>query len=265
MAISSGLAARGSAPRSADRGPIEVIPTFIEDDLLALATDTRTAARPHFVPATGRYLFYAGALGTHKGVDVLLDAHLRLRAAGVDVPLVLAGLPRSDFRVLECAGVVVAYDVPQAEVVAAWRHAAVGVVPSVVPEGFGRVAVECLAAGTPCVVSAIGGLPDVVTDGVDGLHVPPGDAEALADALHRLLGDEDLRRRLGAAGPNKAASFTLSRVLPRLDGVYLRVVDKASQRSAAWTGTRPSRTPLVGSHTDLPVPMTPANCEEMQP
>jgi glycosyltransferase involved in cell wall biosynthesis/Na+-driven multidrug efflux pump len=227
MAISSALAARGSAPRPIDRSPMEVIPTFIEDDLLTLASDERTVARPDFVPSAGPYLFYAGALGTHKGVDVLLDAHARLRAGGVDVSLVLAGLPRPDFRVEERSRVVVVTNVPQAAVVAAWRHAVVGVVPSVVPEGFGRVAVECLAAGTPCVVSALGGLLDVVADGVEGLHVPPGDAEALAGALKRLLEDEQLRLRLGAAGPIKAARFTLSQVLPRLDEVYLRVLDDA--------------------------------------
>ena len=227
IAISSALAARGSAPRPADRSPMEVIPTFIDDDLLALASDERTAARPDFVPATGDYLFYAGALGAYKGVDVLLDAHARLRAGGVDIPLVLAGLPRADFRIGDRSGVVVVTNVPHPAVVAALRHAVVGVVPSLVPEGFGLVAAECLAAGTPCVVSALGGLLDVVADGVEGLHVPPGDAEALACALRRLLEDERLRSRLGAAGPAKAARFTLSQVIPRLDEVYLRVMADA--------------------------------------
>jgi glycogen(starch) synthase len=228
MAISSALAARGSAPRPADRSPMDVIPTFIDDDLLALASDERSAARPDFVPATGPYLFYAGALGGSKGVDVLLDAHARLRAGGVDIPLVLAGLPRADFRIGDRSGVVVVTNVPHPAVVAALRHAVVGVVPSLVPEGFGLVAAECLAAGTPCVVSALGGLLDVVADGVEGLHVPPGDAEALACALRCLLEDERLRARLGAAGPAKAARFTLSQVMPRLDEVYLRVLGNAA-------------------------------------
>jgi glycogen(starch) synthase len=234
-AISSALAARGSAPRPADRTPMEVIPSFVDDDLLAMATDDRTAARPDFVPAVGPYLFYAGVLGSFKGVDVLLDAHARLRAGGLEIPLVLAGLPRSDFRVGDRAGVVVVTNVPHPAVVAAWRHAVVGVVPSLVPEGFGLVAVECLAAGTPCVVSALGGLLDVVDDGVEGLHVPPGDAEALATALRRLLQDELLRSRLGAAGPAKAARFTLARVIHLLDGVYRRVIAEAA---ADRTGSR---------------------------
>jgi glycogen synthase len=252
MAISSALAAQGSAPRPADRSAIEVIPTFIDDDLLALASDERTAARPDFVPATGPYLFYAGALGTHKGVDVLLDAHARLRAGGVDVPLVLAGMPRSDFRIHDRPQVVVVTHVPQPAVVAAWRHAVVGVVPSVVPEGFGRVAVECLAAGTPCVVSALGGLLDVVADGVEGVHVPPGDAAALARALRRLLEDERLRLRLGAAGPVKAARFTLSQVMPRLDKLYLQVVDDARACHRSGPQTR-EREAILASHPSLTV------------
>lgn len=228
-ATSSALAAWGSAPRQADRRAMTVIPTFIEDDLIVLARDERTARRPDFVPTTGPYLFYAGALGTHKGVDVLLDAHARLRTEGLDVPLVLAGIPRDDYLIQDRRGVVVVTNVPRPEVVAAWRHATVGVVPSVVPEGFGRVAVECLAAGTACVVSALGGLLDIITDGVDGLHVTPGDAGELADAIRRLLEDERLRSRLAAAGPTKAAGFTLSRVAPRVDALYQQVLDEAGK------------------------------------
>jgi glycogen synthase len=229
LAISSAVAAHGSAPRRADRSAMDVIPTFIDDDLLALATDARTAERPDFVPPTQPYIFYAGVLGTQKGVDVLLDAHGRLCESDVDVPLVLAGPPRRDFQIADRPGVVIVNPVPRSKVVAALRHAAIGVVPSVAEEGFGRVAVECLAAGTPCVVSAIGGLVDVVADGVEGLHVPPGDAASLAAALRRLFDDEDLRTRLGAAGPAKAAQFTLSQVSPRLDEVYLRVLAESSQ------------------------------------
>jgi glycosyltransferase involved in cell wall biosynthesis len=226
---------------------VEIIPTYIDDDLLALASDDRTSARPGFVPVTGDYLFYAGALGAYKGVDVLLDAHTRLQHSGSDVPLVLAGLPRADFRIGDRSNVTVVTNVPHPAVVAAWRHAAVGVVPSLVPEGFGLVAVECLAAGTPCVVSALGGLLDVVTDGIDGLHVPPGDAEALACALRRLLDDEPLRSRIGAAGPAKAAQFTLARVAPRIDDIYLRVLAHAEtdRRSDSQLGKGPkSRMPI---------------------
>jgi glycosyltransferase involved in cell wall biosynthesis len=217
-----------------------VIPTFIDDQLIALASDERTEQRPGFVPSDGRYIFFAGSLGAHKGVDILLDAYDRIRAAGIDIRLVLAGLPRDDFMIEDRPGVIVATNVSMPGVIAAWRHAVVGVVPSVVPEGFGRVAVECLAAGTPCVVSALGGLLDIVSDGVEGLHVPPGDAAALAGAIRRICEDEQLRSRLGAAGPAKAARFTLSRVIPQLDAVYLQALGV----DVETVGGRPNALPV---------------------
>ena len=239
-ATSSALADRGTAPRRADSTAISsVVPTFIDDDLVSLASDERTEQRPDFVPASAPYLFYAGALGAHKGVDVLLDAYGLLRADGFELPLVLAGLPRDDFPVPDQPGVHVATNVAQQAVIAAWRHATIGIVPSVVPEGFGRVAVECLATGTPCIVSALGGLLDIVTDGVAGLHVTPGDSVELAGAVRRLLTDEALRARLGAAGPAKAAGFTLSQVSPRVDALYLQALERSSPAEGREVRLRP--------------------------
>jgi glycosyltransferase involved in cell wall biosynthesis len=66
-------------------------------------------------------------------------------------------------------------------------------------EGFGVAALEAEAMEVPVVASAIYGLPDVVDDGVTGLLVPPKDVPALAQAILRLLSDEDERRRMGVA------------------------------------------------------------------
>jgi glycosyltransferase involved in cell wall biosynthesis len=59
---------------------------------------------------------------------------------------------------------------------------------------------EAMASGLPVVASRLSGIPELVTDGVSGLLVTPGDPTALAEALQMLAGDPDLRRRLGAAG-----------------------------------------------------------------
>jgi glycosyltransferase involved in cell wall biosynthesis len=64
-----------------------------------------------------------------------------------------------------------------------------------------------MAHGRPVVAGAVGGLLDLVVDGETGLLVPPGDVTALRGALERLLGDEELRRRLGAAGRERAAQL----------------------------------------------------------
>lgn len=67
-------------------------------------------------------------------------------------------------------------------------------------EGIPVVLMEAMAAGLPVVASRLSGIPELVTDEVSGLLVPPGDDDALADALERLAGDPALRARLGAAG-----------------------------------------------------------------
>ena len=69
---------------------------------------------------------------------------------------------------------------------------------------------EAMAAGLPVVASAVGGIPELVVDGETGLLVPPGDPDALADALGKLITDPELRQRLGAAGRARAeACFDL--------------------------------------------------------
>ncbi len=67
-------------------------------------------------------------------------------------------------------------------------------------EGLGVSLLQAASAGVPIVASRVGGIPEAVRDGVNGLLVPPGDAEALGRAVSRILGDADLAARMGAAG-----------------------------------------------------------------
>jgi glycosyltransferase involved in cell wall biosynthesis len=85
-----------------------------------------------------------------------------------------------------------------AEVAAALDHATLLVLPSW-PEGLGLVVIEAFARGRGVIVTAAGGLLDLVQDGVEGLLVPRADVEALAAALVRVLADRSLAERLGAA------------------------------------------------------------------
>ena len=77
-------------------------------------------------------------------------------------------------------------------------------------EGMGRVLVESFCRGRGVVATRVGGIPDVVEDGVNGILVAPGDADALADALERVLGDRELAGRLGAGAEASAARWTTS-------------------------------------------------------
>jgi glycosyltransferase involved in cell wall biosynthesis len=136
-------------------------------------------------------VLFVGRLSAEKGI-------LDLVQAAEGMPLVVAGDGPLRAQVPGALGFV-----PHHELGPLYERAAVVAVPSH-REGFGVVALEAMAHGRPVVASAVGGLLDIVVDGETGLLVPPGDVTALRAALERLLGDADLRRRLGEAGRERA-------------------------------------------------------------
>ncbi len=88
-------------------------------------------------------------------------------------------------------------------------------------EGFPNTIVEAMAAGRPVVATNVGGVPDAVVDGVNGLLVPARDDEALAGALAKFLADPSLRQTMGSAGQAMARSqFTAEHVLPLVESLY---------------------------------------------
>lgn len=139
-----------------------------------------------------RVLLFAGKLVPVKGIDVGLRAFAQLRAAGHADALVivgdgpLAGALREEARALGCNDSVrFVGQVTQPEL-AQWMAAAdVFVLPSH-DEGRGLVLLEAMACGTPCVASDVGGVPETLPAEC-GQLVPPGDPEALADAVRRVL------------------------------------------------------------------------------
>ncbi|HVM06426.1 MAG TPA: glycosyltransferase [Acidimicrobiales bacterium] len=108
---------------------------------------------------------------------------------------------------------------------------------SVLPEPFGLVVVEGMAAGLPVVAAAAGGPLEVVTDGVDGRLFAPGDVAALAAALAELAADPRLRARLGSAARVTAAAFSPERVAAATSAAY---DDLLSAPRRAGAGTRHS-------------------------
>jgi glycosyltransferase involved in cell wall biosynthesis len=93
------------------------------------------------------------------------------------------------------------------------------VVPSLM-EGFGIVVLEAYASGKPVVATNVGGLHEIVEDGVTGFLVPPEDSVAIADAVCRLIADKDLREGMGRRGKIKAKQFSLENMYKELEGVY---------------------------------------------
>jgi L-malate glycosyltransferase len=110
-----------------------------------------------------------------------------------------------------------------ADVTAYLAAADVAAVPSR-NEGMGRVIVEAMALGLPVVATAVGGIPDVVTDGECGRLVEPESPDALAAALIELGRDPGLRRKLGEAAEQRAEAFSTSVASEKLLAVYAALV-----------------------------------------
>jgi glycosyltransferase involved in cell wall biosynthesis len=100
-------------------------------------------------------------------------------------------------------------------------------------EPFGRAVIESMAIGTAVVATAVGGTAEIVTDGVDGLLVPPREPDRWVEAVDRMLCDEPLLRRLAAAGQERARAFALDRHVAAMLDVYARASSSAALPATA--------------------------------
>jgi phosphatidylinositol alpha-mannosyltransferase len=117
--------------------------------------------------------------------------------------------------------------------------------PSLSGESFGMVLTEAFAAGTPVIASNIAGYSDVVSDGVDGLLVPAGDPQRLAEELQRAHYEPERLRTMGEAARRSAQRYAWPRVADQVTEVYERAIAAprpvgAGERVAHWSGLRPA-------------------------
>jgi glycosyltransferase involved in cell wall biosynthesis len=138
------------------------------------------------VSDTGETALFAGRFSSEKGIEEFLTA--------------TEGLPRT---IVGDGPIQVPDAVGWSDLGPYYEQAAVVVVPSH-REGYGMVAREAMAYGRAVVATDVGGLRDAIDDGENGLLVPPRDVRALRAAIERLLGDKELRERLGRAAREKA-------------------------------------------------------------
>ncbi|MGX1503358.1 UNVERIFIED_CONTAM: glycosyltransferase involved in cell wall biosynthesis [Streptomyces graminofaciens] len=171
---------------------------------------------PSVAEVPGRIVTTSSADVPLKGLVHLVEALAKLRTENPEAHLVVVGKRAEDGPVAQLIeryglddAVRFVKGITDAELVDLVRSAQIACVPSLY-EGFSLPAAEAMATGTPLVATTGGAIPEVAgPDGETCLAVPPGDAEALAAALRRLLGDPDLRARLGDAGRARVlARFT---------------------------------------------------------
>jgi glycosyltransferase involved in cell wall biosynthesis len=196
--------------------PDIVVPSFLVesgDAALDQAYTDRLPDRP--------YILFVGALQPHKGLGPLLAAYERLDDPP---PLVLIGSVWPETPKRFPPSVMVLHNVPHHVVMAAWERSLFGVAPSVWPDPLPGVVREGMSKGKAVIASNIGGNTDMISHGENGLLVPPGDVDALAAAMRRLIDNPALRERLGQAGRLSARQYAASAVLPRFEAIYQQLV-----------------------------------------
>jgi glycosyltransferase involved in cell wall biosynthesis len=173
----------------------------------------------------GATLAFAGRLTAQKSLGRALDAV----AAADGVRLVIAGegpdrepLERRAEELGVAERVTVLGAQPRRRIVELFRAADATILSSSW-ENFPHTVVEALSVGTPVLAMEAGGVGEVVRDGVNGLLVPAGDADALAAAVRRYFADDALRERLRAAAASSVAAYAPERVFGELESMLSRV------------------------------------------
>ncbi len=232
------LVALGVAPESKFR----VIRLGIELDT-RVSSDRKARAETRRVMGIPDDRFVVGWIGRMTAVkrtDVVLNAFRALRDEGVDAVLCMVGDGPDRVAVEELAGELgivrhCLFPGYQEEVGPFFAAFDVFVLPSG-NEGTPVTAIEALASGCPVVATSVGGVPDVVDDGVDGFLVEPGTVDGLASRLGELARDTELRTRMGAAGRERMQTrYSVDRLIDDVDRLYRELLERKGITTSALT------------------------------
>jgi glycosyltransferase involved in cell wall biosynthesis len=180
----------------------------------------------------GATLAFAGRLVPAKNLPLAISALRHVPAArlviigdGPERQQVSDAIARSGLE----ARVVLKGALPRSEAIE-WFRAADAALLSSTYENFPHAAVEALAAGTPVVATAVGGVPEVIETGINGILVPPGDERALADAMRSVTTDRELSRRLRDGAAATAGRYSADRAYEAIERELLAAARRDGHR-----------------------------------
>ncbi|WP_181813521.1 glycosyltransferase family 4 protein [Gaiella occulta] len=202
-------------------------------------TVDRAQARRQLGIAPGRFVVgWFGRMTAVKRTDDLIDALVALRGRGVDACLLLVGdgtdRERLELRAKELGVARDVFFLGYQKDVARWYAVADAVVLTSVSEGTPVTIIEALAAGRPVVSTNVGGVADVVRDGVDGFLVEVGDTAVMAARLAEIAADPALGERLGQAGRERVLRrYAVARLVDDVDRLYRALLEGTSRASTS--------------------------------
>jgi glycosyltransferase involved in cell wall biosynthesis len=215
-------------------------------DLAQFATCAQRPADLDPALSPRNYVLFLGRLVRHKGIDVALEAWGRL-PPDVQVVLVVAGAGPELAGLQELAVKLNVQD--RVRFIGAafgekktylLQNALCTLMPSRVGEGFGLVALESFASGTPVIASRVAGLEDLIEQDETGWLVPPESPQALADTLVGVLGHREQCQRAGQQAAKKATRFSWREVAQRHLELYVRL--QARPKRSPWLASDPTLT-----------------------
>jgi glycosyltransferase involved in cell wall biosynthesis len=227
IAVSQHTAEHMIAVEGAPPEKVHTVLNGIDFDRVKLSSpDAPERLRRELAPKNEYVVLVVGRLHPEKGYPFIFEAIAKIKGR-LDRPvrLLVAGTGpfegafRSQVDALGCSDVVqfLGFRKDVADLMAA---ADLMVLPSVA-EAFGLVLTEALYLGTPVVATRVGGIPEIVTDGVDGVLVPPANSQALANALTDLLGDPERRRRMAGSSRQRIEQrFQFQNMIHAYEAIY---------------------------------------------
>lgn len=196
---------------------------FRESQIVVLPNMVRVPERA-IDSADGEYVAFSGRFSPEKGMDTLLMAstllpHLSVRLAG-DGPLLSKLIAKAPQNVSFVGWL------NRIQLASFYEKARFVVVPSIWSEVFGMVAIEAMSYGLPVVASRLGGLAEIVKDGITGLLFNPGDPDDLAEKMKMLWQDKELCSRMGMAARERVIlEYSEDVYYKRLMAVYKKAID----------------------------------------
>ena len=164
-------------------------------------------------------IIFVGRLVSQKGVDLLVKAFAKLTEKVPEARLILVG-DGPEKSHLQCLAeklgvigkIIFSGFVHHSKIRDFLHEASVFVLPSR-SEGLPNALLQAMAAGLPCVATSVGGVPDIIKDGVNGILVPPEREDLLAEALEKVLLDKNMARRLGEEARRSVLHLRLDRIV----------------------------------------------------
>lgn len=192
-----------------DESRITVIPVFFTE----MDDDSTTDKK-----LPDDFILFVGRLVPEKGIDTLIAAY---RMLGTRTKLVLIGAGRFDDKYKDLENILLIENAPSGVVAEAYRKCRFAVFPSTWPEPFGTVNLEAMSRRKTVIATRIGGFPDVIVDGENGILVPPRDADALSRAMKYLLENPEIADIMGENGYQRWKKyFTADAIVPRIEKLY---------------------------------------------